>query len=353
MDARAALSAFLGGLVRPSFASVIGAIAFALLELGACLCFVDERAMARLPSDFFKQDEADDRARITVDACRAHFRASPGVQVFYLGPSTARLALRDADHPEPIERALSEAVGDPVHFWNFTANGETVEEYLVIAEQLPADARGVLVVPFSDTRHDHVEHVDGARKRRTHELLGLDVTGLGPLAASIGEAPTHTTGVFFLDHLGFFAARRDALARLRPPPRVPAELHKHGATGRFAGIAKRMNDDSSTRALLERHVRLMRQVAKEADKRGLELVILEAPVAPAFNEGKPGLRAAYDEKVAELAYATNATYWDLNDEAKLTTEDFYDPVHIGEDDARRRYEAALVEHLAALIKSMP
>ena len=80
------------------------------------------------------------------------------------------------------------------------------------------------------------------------------------------------------------------------------------------------------------------------------MVLLESPICPRCIEETMG-ESFYREHVtnmADFARHQEVRYWNLNEAAGLTNDDFYDYVHIFSTDAQERYTRALGDQLAVL-----
>jgi hypothetical protein len=358
-------ASFWDGLAHRSLASILGAALFAALELVVACALLTPRNLARLDSRWIAADPSDEYGRMTIDALRMRYASGPERHVVYVGPSTARLALVDAQRPAQLSAALTLASGERVTFHDFTADALTLEDASVVLDYLPDHMRGVVVFTMSDTRNPVL---------REKERLGLDKPSLAALGAAafnqgplaVGPAATRTrvlkdygekqdfdTGVEFLDHLSFFAVRRGALARLQPVPvRKPMHTGRHAPPGLWA-LAQKVAE-TRTPQVINRQINEVSILARIAKKHGLEFVVMEAPINPRFEAMKPpDLRDYYDDRMRTFVESTGVDYWDLSPEVGLTPEDFFDAVHVGSGPARARWQHALVSHLVEFFKFHP
>ncbi|HVY48105.1 MAG TPA: hypothetical protein VHB21_19590, partial [Minicystis sp.] len=108
-----------------------------------------------------------------------------------------------------------------------------------------------------------------------------------------------------------------------------------------------------TRAGVAHELHLVERFARTLRDRRVPVVLLEGPVNPRFAAMKRDFDRAYREELDGVLARTGATYWDVSDEAKLEADDFYDPIHMGNQAARARFEAALEDKIAARLRTLP
>ncbi|HVY47108.1 MAG TPA: hypothetical protein VHB21_14570, partial [Minicystis sp.] len=346
------LDELVAGLTDASFRSFVGVALVAAVELAAAALLLTPRAFARLPMAVFMTNGDDDQARVSVLAAKLHASRPGALSVVYLGASTANHALLDSFDPRPMERALSARVGEHVRFWSMYSSLQLFEESLLLVRQLPAGFRGVVAVMIHDDKDDHraklhmLEHDPDVEER-------LAVDPPDPAEHKIGYdgRTLRRTGCFFVDHLGFFAARRfnflepvpvwpqPLLDRFRYPPRPGVEEYE---AQRFW---------LNPHPLVVRHLTILGDMAREARARGAEIVFVEAPANPRVVTLLRGAQERYVTAIRSFSASVGAAYWDLNDDVQLTREDFQDAIHLGTVRARRRYEQAFVERLTPLLRA--
>ncbi|HVY44773.1 MAG TPA: hypothetical protein VHB21_02795, partial [Minicystis sp.] len=133
------------------------------------------------------------------------------------------------------------------------------------------------------------------------------------------------------------------------PPRERPLAHRRGEHARFDAVARRLDGDAHVRAVMRAHFAEIALLGHVLRARGVPLALLAEPVTPRFDALKPHLKHDYLAGVHALADRIGAPYWDLDAEVGLTTDEFWDPIHIGSDEARERFQTAFVARLAAFV----
>ncbi|HEY4117112.1 MAG TPA: hypothetical protein VGM56_04630 [Byssovorax sp.] len=339
------LSAFASGLLAPSLASIVGAAAFALAELAcACAC-VTPRRLAEVEPRWLMKDGLDEYARVSLEAFRMAAEAPAPLGVVYLGSSMARRALLDGDDPAPIEADLARLVGERVRFHSLETPGQTLLEARSLAALIPRSFDGVVtIVVHEDHDDERNAAVAGAKSFRDLARLAVDTPGVTP-----------PTGVHFLDHLDWYAARRGALARLGPVPEWPRG-GPPTAGGRPIGLRRwreiERRAEANPSPLLDKHELALETLVESARGDGRVVVLLESPANPRYAAFKAHLATGYRSRMQALAKRTGALYWDLNPVADLVPEEFDDQVHLGAYAARLRFQTLYVNRLAAQLVKM-
>src|SRR5262249_29577781 len=121
-------------------------------------------------------------------------------------------------NPTVITGDLSAKLGQPVKFNVFSTNQQRYEEALAITDQFPKTFRGAVVIVVNDYKDDLVINAHN-KNPFPDRLATLSQPSLDKIWLQRGHRQMKT-GIFFLDHLEFFSARRVAAVRLRP------ELHR-------------------------------------------------------------------------------------------------------------------------------
>lgn len=86
--------------------------------------------------------------------------------------------------------------------------------------------------------------------------------------------------------------------------------------------------------------------------RGAVPVVLQPPLSPEARQWiDPAVLDGFSRDLAGLAAQAGVPLWRLDRDATLSTDDFYDPWHVGDPAARRRFTEALGERLAALLRA--
>jgi hypothetical protein len=359
-------ASFWQGLSAPSLASCIGAFAIAALELVLCCVLVTPQRLAAIDSKILMENPHDDFARITLNALRMRYRPRDGLNVAYVGSSTARQALLHSESPGLIQDYLAAQLGERVSFHFLCTDAERLEEAIVLSDQLPPSFRGVVVVMVSDYRDEDRNRMlrerDGVKSPPARTGLALYSPDDDAFAASEGEPTAGKTGIYFLDFFPFFAVRRVVGARLyRVEPK-----HDGPAGGltpqQQALLARRMvkvwdhvGRDYAARpklALLNKDAPILEALVASWKAHGVTGILLEAPDNPKFDELKEGMREVYVREMPLFAARLGVEYWDLNPEVELKGTDFADHVHLFDRAARFKFQAAFVRRLAKFMKPM-
>ena len=217
-------TSFWEGLTTPSLTTVLGTVAFAAFELALCCFLITPKRLAALDPKILMENPRDDFALVTVNALRMRHRTPAGLNIAYIGASTARQALLHSESPGLIQSYLQAQLGERVTFHFLCSDAEKVEEAIVLSDQLPDDFRGVVVLMVADYRdEDRIRFFrerDAARSPSVRQGLALYSPEDDAFALTVGESNGVKTGNYFLDFLPFFAVRR----RRRPhlPDRTEA-----------------------------------------------------------------------------------------------------------------------------------
>ncbi len=353
IDRLPALRSFWGGLTAATLSSALGAIAFAILELVLAIALITPRNVARIDPRYLKDHRSDDRATTTVEALKLHFSSSHHRSVVMLGASNARKGLVDAGRN--LERELRAATGERIDVHTLFADRQTIHEWVILLDQLPPSFEGVLVFTVFDVLSRAESGVPDRLALTSPTLAHPSDAFRGVLEQS---EPAPRFGLYFLDHLGFFAARRGVLARLGPaPPRRKARWKplRHGDhNGKIRAAWQRATRRLAWREepLLFEYLPALEEIARLMKRPGVEVVFVESPVNPRFDTMKPEAqaRSVYESAMLKFAERTGAHYWNPSVEARLRASEFRDWVHLENLGAEARYEAALVERLGAVLR---
>jgi hypothetical protein len=347
---------FGAGLLRPSASSFAGMILFALVELTFAASLITPRHLASLPPVLLMTSARDDYARVALETYRIRYLPRAPLAVAYLGASTAQRAIYDDMTPRFIEHRLKNKVGQKVDFYPLIAAGETIQESALLVHQLPKEFRGVIAMVVYEDKDDVrnrllLKRVNGAD---FEERLPFDaLPGDGPRLGFDGT-PLAETGVYFFDHLRFFAARRAQFLRPWPTWQSPARGSRAQPTPPKRGAeqdAYKKRYKHSPNALFK-HFDLLAEIIRSAKERHAPIVFVEAPANPLFQLLKGEKHAVYQEKVRAFAEDNGAEYWDLNPEVKPRRADFEDAVHLGDPARRLKFERALCDRLADKLRDM-
>jgi hypothetical protein len=345
------LRQFWSGLTTITLSSALLAVGFAILEFCAAVVFVTPKSLAHLRPRWLMENRVDDSASTTIDALRTRQKGGTS-GVIFLGASNARMSLTRNGLNMP--RRLARAVGRDVEYRQFFRDSQNMAEWIAILDQLPPSFRGVVVLSVLDTKRTLIRASSDPRT-----VLAINSPSLenpSPLLAKglrvAGPMPFRT-GVYFLDHLQFFAARRASLVRLggamargtKTVNGVARQSRKNW--GRHLAKLRRKRPP----AMLEL-LPYLEEIIGKLHERGNDVVLLEAPVNPLFDRWKPAehSRAAeYEPEMLSFAKRLGVHYWNPSVEAGLVSGDFKDPIHVVSRAGRRAYERVVVQHLAKLL----
>jgi hypothetical protein len=293
---------------------------------------------------------------------KLRFSRSTGLQVVYVGgsQSTRALATREQDK---LSRELSRAAGARVTFNVLSGNNQRYEDALGISDQLPKSYRGVFVMMVSDYKDDYQKK--GPLVAMRTKIALVNAPSLLPFYHQHGDYTPPNTGFFFLDHFGFFAARRKALLRFEKVPGNGMQKANGVRPGKrdeaFAKLEQQKEEvseegDNATKRkirqrapLLSKSRKLMTTLIANLKRRGIVPVFIEFPHQPLRHEIWKEHNDRFQTEFADFAERRHAVYWDLNPEMELTVDDFQDQVHLGSLSGRRQFQTALMHHLGALI----
>jgi hypothetical protein len=354
------------GLSTPSLGSCLGALGFVVFEIALCCVFLTPERIATIDAKILMEGPADDYGRITVTALRLHYAQMRGLNVAYLGASSARQALLHSESPGLIQDYLTAQLGERTTFHFLSADAESIVDAISLSEQLPDGYRGVVVFVVSDYRDEERERFFQQRDRlRAGSRLALYAPEGDRAAAAQDQTVRPRTGIYFLDFFQFFAMRRVAAARIyrslpKPPmqgaPTLITPAQQAAFARRMAPTWERVRVDLATRqrklAILNEDRPVLEALVATWKKKHLTGILLEAPDNPKYDEMKQGMRELYRAEMPRVAAEIGVEYWDLNPEVGLAASDFYDHVHLMDQGARFKFQAAFVRRLAAFMKPM-
>jgi hypothetical protein len=354
------------GLFDPTSSSFAGAVLLCVLEIVGCSIAFQPRTLARINPQLLIENPGDEYPVITLRLLALRFGfGQPGLHVAYVGASQATRALADRD-PAALSEKITAAAGQRVTFDPLSADGQRFEEALVITDQLPPSFRGVVTMFVNDYKNDYAPR---DRERRAHtqgRIAVVDAPSMAKIWAEEKYAPPKT-GIFFYDHLDFFAPRRFAALRLSPadfwprrekPARVATEKFE-AAVRSMRRVARRVeSDDPTATAFTEGEAELFAKSRSVLDKlvanmrgRGLPLVFVQSPESPVRLEVCGPRIARFEEQMSEYAKESGSEYWILDRDLDLEAEDFQDVVHLGNEEARERFERAFMRKLGDFIRT--
>jgi hypothetical protein len=347
---------FTTGLLSNSGVSLVGGIVLALLELALFAAFATPRHLAEVSPWLAMRHRRDDYARATILTLRMNRHAASGrLSVVYLGSSVAQRALYDSFDPKPIEKGLSFQTGAPVDFYSLYASSETIHEAELIAEYIPRGFRGVVTMVVMDDKDDEksIESVL-AQSPTLEERLALDPLDATAARLALAARTVPRTGIYFLDHLQFFSARREFLLH---PWVVWTPYPRGGYHGRVppppgAEEKQLLLAFQRPHPLLDRTGDVLARLVEESKSRGATVVLIEAPQNPRYQKLKGPLHDQYETAITAFAREHGVAYWNFNPDLKFEQRDFEDAVHLGAPSKRLRFEQLYVKRVAELLRHL-
>ncbi len=345
------LRAFWHGASRPSLVAAVGAILLGLGQIAVAAAILTTERVARFPLGFLMEDAFDYYGYVTQQALKMSSANGAPPTVVLFGTSASRCALADHD---AFGRRLGEAVGRTVDFRLLATGSQTLWEASAVAEHLPADLSGVVLVEISPWRL-------GAGPERLRELieqprLGLDSRILRDAARAEGFEIPEPTGRYLIDHGPFLVSRRWTLLRnaLFGPPKyseVPRNTHHVVDEQRMLETVEVMEERMA--AFTEGGAQaapVLRELVAELRRRpGLRVALFQSVVHPRLLGIYGDRYPAYLEFSAALANELDLPLWQPGTEARLETKDFRDWIHIYTRDAQDRYADALANELVPIL----
>jgi hypothetical protein len=346
--------AFWEGVSRPSLIAAFGAIVLGLGQIALVATSLTTERVARLPSGFLMEDSYDYYGYVTQQALQMASTNGAGPTVVLLGTSASRHAI--ADH-EAFERQLTEALGQPVDFRVLSTGSQTLWEAAAVAEYLPQDLAGVVLVEVSPWRL-------GAGPEELRELverprLGLDSRIVRAEAAAAGLHVPEPTGNYLVDHGRFLVPRLWTLVRnlVAGSP----EYVEHGRHLEDVLDERRMKrtlwiTEERMQVFTERGAQaapVLRELVAELRRRpGLRVALVETVVHPRLKEVYGDRLPAYQARSAALAKELGVFHWQPGVAAALGSDDFRDWTHLYKREAQERYEDALAAELVPVLEEV-
>ena len=300
------------------------------------------------------QDPLDDYEFGTTQALRLMQSPPRGPHVALIGTAAMREALTpDGD----IAARLSRGLGRPMPVIDFMSGGQSGIEMAAFADSLGRDFEGVVVlgVSFSRLAADSSELANLVKEPR---LAFVSPAADAEIRAA-GFTPPVRTGNYFIDNYKFFVARyRSTLWNLltgRTPEHATRTYLGRASADEAqwrsdAAILKARTSHYDERAdgnlgAMDRLVRLF------PDRSKVKIVLLEIPLNPKAQEEVLGrdFVAKHRARLQAFADREGVLYWDLNQTAGLTPNDFQDWAHINSASAQDRWTGQLTDRLAVLI----
>lgn len=323
-----------------------------LASLAAAASLITERRVATAPADAWINDATDDFGRLTPRVLHGPDSGSNRLTVWILGASDTREALLGE---AGLTRLLLEAHGGPAQAVSLCADGLLLEERAAIVDRLRPPANGIILLGIN--LGQMCRPVEDLKLASERYRLGFRSEVFDTEAALAGVTISPATGRFFYDNRLFFLRR---VGLLMPVGHAPAyqEHRSRGTEGiqgdRWAG--RRIPHFS--REEFNCHTALLSRLAERNRKaHGPPIVLLEIPRLDTLEPRLGGPNhaselAIYREEIGKFAVREGLTYLDPAATAALSRDSFADPAHIGDDNARARFSAALVSELLPLLQSI-
>ena len=303
----------------------------------------------------------DDYARATIITLRMNrYGAAGRLSVVYLGSSVAQRALYDSFEPQPsrarVEHWQIPGVRPSTSIPFYASSEDDPRGRGSSPEYIPDGFRGVVTMVVMDDKDDErsVESVL-AQSPSLEERLALDPLDATAARLALAQRTVPRTGIYFLDHLQFFSARRDFLlhpwvvwapysARRLPRP-DSARRRRHEETQLILRIQR-------PHPLLERTGDVLAKLVDETKAKGATVVLIEAPQNPRYQRLKGAMHDQYDVAIRAFAHDHGVAYWNFNPELKLEQRDFEDALHLGAPQKRLRFQQLYCKHVSQELRTL-
>ncbi len=294
-------------------------------------------------------DSRDQYGYLTGRALQLRQELSSEPLVVILGASSIQHAIPTED---VIADMLHEKTGYRVDVVDLTAGGTTIWEELATIDFLNVERRVIYVVGTS------MFHLSQPRSRleelADHPRLGFTSQAFDEELHAAGLEVPRRTGVYSIDHVGFFLARVTALRNLISGPVTVARHNVHRKPlpeAKWSNyIAEWLRYRSQYAQFKEPNYGTMQRLVERARSRGANVVLLNGVTNPRAAELLPeAIRMEYDTDIRNFAVQHNVEYLNIGETASLTRDEFDDAVHVNSPDARRRFANVLTDHLAAVL----
>ncbi len=345
------LRAFVSGLMEPSWAGTLGALALGVLLFAAAATGITPQWMGTTAGHQWLSTNADHDAVVTVDALRTRYHTDGEVGVAYLGASGKRAAIVSA--ASATER-LSGAVGQDAVFHMWTTNGQNLLDSALMIDQLPADWRGVICLGVGARRLSTGAEQFSAWVREDRMAVPPSPLVDRELGA-MGLAPPERFGAYLLDHAGFFASRYYAplLGLARGDWYLEQTVKGRASEKQWARYEQQTIEFRERMELNQAgNLELVERIATQAKSHPhATVVLLESPIPKRTQRLMAEPYTRYREAIVGVARRAGVAYLDLRDAAGIEDDDFRDATHISNPEARARFEAALIDALAPLVRA--
>jgi len=350
-----AWSAFKAGLFQPSLPALVGLVAVLVSWLVGASLVVDRDFAMGPGNGHLTNGPTDTYGNLFNEALDLERRLDqePRPRVLLIGASSMRESLADLG---TLTAPLSEIAGTPVQPELLTAGALSVWEMAALLDPLRADLTGIVALEVSPRRLS-------TSPEKLEELLHaprfpFDSPWVNARAGELGIEPPSRTGVFFLDHLGFFATRPKILLQANRPPVEP--LRYLTSRWRPPEGAEWERVDQSASGWLQAwpqhadfNLDCYRELIADLSAEGrVAVVLIEAPSNPAVDARIYGEAVAaealadYRRRVEAFAAEIGVPYWRPSHDLALPAEAFHDHTHLREGYAREQITAELGRRLA-------
>ncbi len=350
-----AWSAFKAGLLEPSLPALVGLVAVLLTWLVGASAVID-REFAKGPGNgYLTNGSTDTYGNLFNDALDLERRLveEPGPRVLLIGASSMREGLGEL---ERLTAPLTALTGTPVRAELLTAGALSIWEMAALLDPLREDLSGIVVLEVSPRR---LSTSPGKLEELLHaQRFPFDSPWVNARAGELGIDPPARTGVFFLDHMGFFATRPKILMQVGRPPVEP--LRYLTSRWRPPEGAEWERVDASAASWLatwadhaDFNLECYRALIEELERDGsVAAVLVEAPSNPAVDariyagEAEAAALADYRRRVEGFAAEVGVPYWRPSHDLELPAEAFHDHTHLREGYAREQLTGELARRLA-------
>ena len=338
------------GAVTPSFAGLVGMCLVAAGLLGVCVWWATPERLTRLDHRYFMTVHLDDYTVVSFAAMRAAVEGPKPFAVALFGDSSFNAAMPDT---ETMEQALTDALGQPAPVHSLAAKGMNFIEAAGVMDYIGEGFNGIVVIQMdmfhlSQTPHQQAILLDAPR-------LAIDTPVYDEELSRVAGRRPWRTGVYLLDHWKFYAYRLNehAVKNILLGP-TPLPLGRRPMSAEQWRTA-----DHNVRAFAKEHLSqrdrnasiINRMVQRLRDRGRVEIVILETPTNPRRRRLiSDELFEDHQRHLKDWIASQGLHYWDLQDEAALEAEDFYDYVHVSSPQGQRRFSEALAGRVSELAK---
>jgi hypothetical protein len=337
---------FVDGLVSPSPVAVGIAVLLNALIFSALVLGLTPRFLASKPTGFLAENATDYDAFVTsqILALQAHPIVEP--MVIVLGASTTRAALLYKDLSEGLD---SRGFHD-VRVVKLCTSRQSLWETLALVENLPAGARGVVVLGVGPSLFSMGS--DDLTELAHHPRLGIRSKYLDSEFQAHAIPVRNRSANYFFDNAAFLLARLDVLPRTylrsKRTAYVDSRYVGKGAATTAAWELKGKRVDSRLAHLRENWLQnlgvLERIINLVRSRTNLKVVLVESPLNPRFvaQFDREALVAWHRQGLARFARTQGIPYVVLDQAAGLSADDFFDWAHLSDPAAIKRSADAVL-----------